>query len=874
MQRQIVTEFPPNPRDNLQIITPSRAIANFLAAPHYSLESLAQNTLRRQGWSIASALLSRRLLQEAVRETIETKDIVGTARVLSTTIRELFHSGSDLIALQQNSSSRVQQLASLALAYQQSLRRQKLIDPAEVFWHCQSDRRCAYLFYGYLIPAPDELAFIDGIAGDGSIIVLPDSSEASGWLRERGWELGNLPLRHKAVATRKIFAPQASDRGLGNANRAESNSQNASWQQMVLHSYPNLNAEVRGVLTQVKNLLSRGVKAKDIVLVAREEQLYGETLIDVAWEFELTVRVWYEVPLESTRIGAWLMLLMEVIETDFAFEATAKLLSHPLVRQMPADIWQRARTTYPQNFTAWQELGLDLSLLNFPQVSSRRDWIWRLQEIFSTWKILENSNKWAREIIAFYRVREALIELAKPETEKLGKRTLVREIRELLVLLCVPAQPGRGGVELHAPTSLFGTQYRYVFVLGMAEGIFPPSLTDDRVLDFGDRAKLARKGFKIDTAVEIAQREAFIASSLIKIPIERITFSYPLLMAKNSVLPSPYLTRWGLQLEPVPILPVPSIEAARRLYLPSQTGQLRDRLIPQITQAWQVELNRELQSVPDEYDGIIGMAIALETKTFSASQLTQLGQCPFKWFSARLLKLKELPEAQLDLSSAFRGSLYHRCLELSLENIATATDLEKFNFQQLERAFTQAERELELTQLPGWDVQRQEHLQLLALNFTAPELLPPDRKILARETEFETTWYGLQMRGTVDRIDRVSEGLTVIDYKTSSTKPTGVKDETGKASLDIQLALYRDAIETAYPQTTVVSAIYYSLTKRQPFKPNQSEPGKLAAFAERVKFYLERGHYPVAPDVDNKACQYCCFDLVCRKGDRLTRKKL
>lgn len=82
MHRHIVTEISATAlNDNLSIITPTKAIANYLQAPYYSLESLAQNTVCRQRWSIASALLSRRLFQDAVREIVATKDIIGAARV-------------------------------------------------------------------------------------------------------------------------------------------------------------------------------------------------------------------------------------------------------------------------------------------------------------------------------------------------------------------------------------------------------------------------------------------------------------------------------------------------------------------------------------------------------------------------------------------------------------------------------------------------------------------------------------------------------------------------------------------------------------------------------------------------------------------------
>ncbi|MGL6338306.1 MAG: PD-(D/E)XK nuclease family protein, partial [Waterburya sp.] len=114
----------------IQIITPSKVIACSLKVPYYSLESLARNLVHRQGWGIASALLSRRLLQNAVREVIATQDIAGIAQAFLATIKDLLRSGIDLTQLTQNSDPRIQQLGNLALAYQRQLRQRRVIDTA------------------------------------------------------------------------------------------------------------------------------------------------------------------------------------------------------------------------------------------------------------------------------------------------------------------------------------------------------------------------------------------------------------------------------------------------------------------------------------------------------------------------------------------------------------------------------------------------------------------------------------------------------------------------------------------------------------------------------------------------------------------------
>ena len=864
MGRYILPQFNFSDLPQQIVITSSKAIASHLDVPHYSLESLAQSIVRRRGMGIASTLSSRRLLQVAVREVIKTKDVEGTAKAFLPTVRDLLRSGIDLTKLQQASDRRIQQLGSLVLAYQKQLRQRNRIDSAELYWQgaIAVVYQKNYLFYGYFAPGKDELAIINAIAGEDSAFVLPSDKLypqnriATEWLQERGWEIHPSPNPTVGI----------------NRQLQDCFSQTSIPEGVCLNVFPNLEVEVRGVLTQVKVLLTQGVSVKDIVLVTKDEQLYGKTLIDVAWEYDLPVEVDYEISLEQTRVGAWFKLLLEVIRDNFPFEATAKLLSHPLANYMSAEIWAEARQTHPQGLTAWQKLGVDLSLLDFPQGGDSQVWIKRSLDIFSNWDVLEKAKGWAREIVAYYRLQEALQELSSLKAQQSSKRAFIQEINEILALLTIPAQPGMGGIQLHCPTSLLGTNYPHVFVLGSAEGIFPTAIADDAILDFYNRKQLVRQGLSIETAVDIAQRETFYFYCLLGVPTQSIVFSYPELIDRNSTIPSSYLSRLGLKPSPVNTLPVVSIESARRLYVRQPSVAPSSLLIPQRGEAWQVEARRESAIAPDMYDGVIGIGIDPQSRTFSASGLTQLGQCPFKWFSARLLKLKELVEAESDLSAAFRGNLYHRCLELSLSQVKTANDLAKFNREQLAQIFTTAERELNLTQLPGWDVQRQEHLNLLELNLIAPEFLPPDRQVIAIETKFTTQWNGLQLRGQIDRIDRTDTGLMVIDYKTSGVTPPGIKDERGQANIDLQLAVYQDAIAEQYPHEAMDTPTYYSLTKQKNIGRRQQNSEELAAFAQQVKSHLERGYYPVSPDVDRKACRYCDYDLVCRKGDRLSRK--
>ena len=890
-----------NPNDYNFVYTPTKAVARSLKTPHRTLEGRAETIVRKSGWRIASTLLTRRLLQKAIAKILKVQDIAGITALWTPAIQELISSGADLKTLAQNSLVRVQELAQVAIYYQQQLRAINCLDRSELFWQAtkcyqlasetnaepeRSQLSQSCLFYGYFAPNRDQLAFINAIAGDNSLLVLPneeraifkDNHSTIEWLVDQGWQVANS----EEVRTNKHLGQYLSQQYLVQTNSAHQTEQteqdNSEPDSNVrLHHYANLDAEVRGVLTQVKLLLSQGVKPQSIVLVSKDEQLYGKTLLDVAWEYDLPIRAFYEIPFLDTRIGAWLEMLIEAIaninETgDLPFELGSKLLAHPLVKQLNNEIWQEARLIYPQSLEAWQNLGVDLSVLTLPAQAENQEWLTIFQGILEHFSIKDKASPWAKEIVAYYKFQDTLQELLFSSNQELTRQDFLTEMQELLTSLTIPIQPGRGGVELHSPLSLFGCSYEYVFVLGMAENIFPTAVSDDLVLGFRDRKQLTSGNFNfslnLNTILKIITRESLTFYFLLHIPTKQIIFSYPQAIDRQPVFPSPYLQKLNLQAQPLELEYLASIETARRVYLLTEQ-KIEDDLLPIAVQKWQIERDR-LSKNPDpvtnqEYFGRIDIPLDFQQRTFSASQLTQLGQCPFKWFASRLLKLKEAEESSLTLDSKIKGILYHRCLELCLKKVKTAADLANLNVKDLlQEAFNQAEQEQDIPDIPAWVSQKQELLNLLAINLSSPDFLPSDSEIVALEEKFTTQWHGLSVRGTIDRLDRTASGLKVVDYKSSGSVPPGVKDAVGKATVDLQIPLYADAIAEQYPDESV-GAVYYSLSKHKAISTRrQSEPEELANFAEEVKQRLEMGNYPIEPDVQLKACSYCQFDLVCR----------
>ena len=817
-------------------LTPNENAARRLGVEPLSLETLAQQILGND--RTAHPVKVQRLLRRAVEEVLGSSDPAGVARTLLPPIRELFRAGADVDA--DPGSPRARRVMEVARSYRTLLRTEGLIDPAEALWEAAQaspDRR-PLVVWGYPRLGLGELVFIDAAAGEGSIVRLPhgedhtfdENLEAAEELKRRGWVIERIPSQ---TVWRMEMPVEA-------------------------HVYPHLEAEVRGVLAQVKVLLADGVPPDDIVVVARDDASYGPTVLSVAQEYGVPVQALYRVPVSDTRVGYWLDLLFEAMDGGFPFEVTARFLAHPLGPGIPSGRWARARKVHPKGVSAWEEVGVDLSSLAWPEEDTRAGWMHRFGELFEAYALDRKARSWPREMVALSAAKAAVGWLGEPAAETISRERFVAEVEEVLRSTSTPAHPAREGVALHTPLSLYGASYRYVFTMGLTEGGFPPSVVDDPALDFHERKSLRKRGIRLELAAERARRERLSFWTLLQVPRERLVLSYPKLVGGRETLPSPYFGLVGVEPVLPRQLPAASLEEARRAYL-QRGGMEDDAVLGRARASWEVERRREGPAPFDHYDGVLDIPVDYEERHFSVSELGDLAHCGFRWWSRSVLGLREPEEGE---PPTLIGSLYHRTLEIAARDAERSEDVRQSILENLEAALEEAERELEMVRVRGWVHWREVYLAQLERAVRAEDFALPGAEVAQTEARFAGEWQGFEVVGRVDRVDRTPEGLVFIDYKSTASAPKP----------DLQLSVYRETAASAlFPGEPVQDAYYYSLRRAERIKVKEPSAEALESLAEGMKTNLEGGYLP--PDVLQRVCDFCEFDLVCRRSPRLDRKE-
>ena len=564
-----------------------------------------------------------------------------------------------------------------------------------------------------------------------------------------------------------------------------------------------------------------------------------------------------------------------------------------------------------------------------------------------------------------------------PRTVRLA--TFLQEVRRSLGAQSqIFGAPDRNGLRVLEATDVRGLRFRAVFVAGLIEGGFPLSASRDWIYPHEERDRLREYGLTLeDISPNTLLKEEHYFYQVACRATERLYLTRPLMLGDDSETVASYyidelrraIAPRRLETEIIrrdydgknlddasttaemkvglvrqqerhlhrgakgSLLPQPRI--MRLLTLARNDGFLSDAALNRI------EIERE-RAGPHfgVYDGEITDPDLLHLVKLkfgsdfihSASGLSVYGNCPYRFFAQRVLRLEPRGEAALDLQAIDAGKLLHdilrrfferhrreplhkldrKKLQKELANIADAVfDEHERVVPPLNRQIWKIDREIRkilLDQVLLYELEVQsaaEGQQVLPSYFEVAfggmksAAKDPDSK----EEPLELTrkaFVGeetIKISGQIDRVD-VAEDNTLIayDYKLS----TGSSRSDIMSGRSLQLPIYLEALEKLIlPDQPIAGGGYYVIRGGQDrrnkglYRASQLDylhlRAKNSVFTDddwqrireqvvaRIWEFLDgirAGRFIVDPSERLKTCRFCDYSAVCRYDrDRIDRKK-
>jgi hypothetical protein len=177
------------------------------------------------------------------------------------------------------------------------------------------------------------------------------------------------------------------------------------------------------------------------------------------------------------------------------------------------------------------------------------------------------------------------------------------------------------GVQVLDPLSVVGSSYARVWVLGLADSVFPRAQQDHPLLDLHARTQLRAAGIPLRDVRQLGAAEASQFHMVLTAAREDLVLSAPQSDAQGRPLYlSPFLERLGTLPAPPSSSPVSRLEVVLDR---AQAGQLSSSQTGHAA--------TEAARVDQPQGGDFGQIAAIQNRNWTLQDLQQLNQCPFRW---------------------------------------------------------------------------------------------------------------------------------------------------------------------------------------------------------------------------------------------------
>jgi ATP-dependent helicase/nuclease subunit B len=530
------------------------------------------------------------------------------------------------------------------------------------------------------------------------------------------------------------------------------------------------------------------------------------------------------------------------------------------------------------------------------------------------------------DIDAFDEVRAVIDELAGLDAVEPGadRGRVLRVLRQELDRPAGSVGTFGHGVFVGGLDELVGARHDLVFVMGMAEGRFPPRTADDALLPSADRQAVGGPlaGRRRDRA---AERRTFLAA-LAAAPHRQLSFARVDTAAQREATPARAFLRElsAVRGQATAFDELDAIDHPAFVDVPSFVAGSMGAAEPMCRQERRVaallrgdERYRELDDGLDaitsrarrrfsRWTGDVGPLDALRfagERVGSPTSFEQWATCPFRYFLSHVLRVRpyDLHADAESIGGRDRGSLVHEVLERFMAESLDAIPGEPWSADDHARmrdhVLTVAARyegtgrtgrpllwQAELDRL----VRRLEHILEVdsreraraGVHPVAVEMMfgiehGPEGVISAPPIAFVTgSGRRVTFRGMIDRVDRdpASGRLVVLDYKTGKDEGYGGIDHDITASgRHLQLVIYGEAARQHFGGEDVEAYFWFlemgASAKRVGGVIGDPERARFGAVIDVIADGIEQGRFPANPGEADffgfEHCRFCEYDRVC-----------
>lgn len=431
--------------------------------------------------------------------------------------------------------------------------------------------------------------------------------------------------------------------------------------------------------------------------------------------------------------------------------------------------------------------------------------------------------------------------------------------------------PDSGGILVASAANARGLSFRAVAIVGLAEGVFPATISEDPFLRDADRAAMqATHEFVLEPSTQ-SDEEAFFYEAVAR-ATDYLLLTRPRLSDSGAEwVASPFWDAVGALVDaeeqlltseqgiaPDAAVSWPELleTAVSNATHPALQTWIQQQAPARWTavQAGSALLRLRQAAAPTPYDGVLHAAAGTLAQTYgpdhvwSASRLETYRACGYRFFVERALRLEPRPEPTAGLDARQLGSIYHDILERIYADPRAQAPLDDEQARALAAEIARpvldaAPQEQGFRVTAWWAQTRQEIVEnvartLLALANLDDTYTPWDTEVsFVGSIDLPDGNGRFHLHGFIDRIDRSPDGqVRIIDYKLGG--PSSYSLSNFRSGQRLQLPLYALAARDALQLGTIADGFYWHITQAEPspFTLAKADGGMEGALETAVSF--------------------------------------